>query len=78
MSKEKKCQKCTDSHCSYTVSTVPYQLCPKCGGDGIVMVQNWDGSITSISSGLQTCNLCGGEMIIPMHVMPIEYKIEHE
>jgi DnaJ-class molecular chaperone len=44
MSKEKKCQKCTDSHCSYTVSTVPYQLCPKCGGDGIVMVQNWDGS----------------------------------
>ena len=20
---------------------VPYQLCPKCGGDGVVLVQNW-------------------------------------
>ena len=62
---------------SYTVlATVPYQLCPKCGGDGTVMVQNWNGSNTSISSGLQTCNLCGGAMIIPMHIIPTEYKIQ--
>lgn len=33
-------------------------------------------SNTSISSGLQTCNLCGGAMIIPMHIIPTEYKIQ--
>lgn len=65
------------ANCGYTVlATVPYQLCPKCGGDGTVMVQNWNGSPTSISSGLQTCNLCGGAMIIPMHIIPTEYKIQ--
>ena len=65
------------ANCGYTVlATVPYQLCPKCGGDGTVMVQNWNGSNTSISSGLQTCNLCGGAMIIPMHIVPTEYKIQ--
>lgn len=50
--------------------TIPYQLCPKCGGDGIVLVQNWFGSPTSISSGTDTCNLCNGAMIIPMYVLP--------
>ena len=57
---------------------VPYQLCPKCGGDGVVLVQNWYGSPTSISSGIQVCDVCGGKKIIPMHVMPIEYKIISE
>ena len=65
------------ANCGYTVlATVPYQLCPKCGGDGTVMVQNWNGSNTSISSGVETCNLCGGAMIIPMHIIPTEYKIQ--
>jgi hypothetical protein len=48
----------------------------KCGGDGKVLVQNWYGSPTSISSGVETCNLCGGAMIIPMHIIPTEYKIQ--
>jgi len=65
------------ANCGYTVlATVPYQLCPKCVGNGTVMVQNWNSSPTSISIGLQTCNLCGGEMIIPMHAIPTEYKIQ--
>ena len=65
------------ANCGYTVlATVPYQLCPKCGGDGTVMVKNWNGSNTSISNGLQTCNLCGGAMIIPMHILPTEYKVQ--
>lgn len=67
--KASKTQKLTN--CCHTVlATVPYQLCPKCGGDGTVMIQNWNGSPTSISNGLQTCNLCRGAMIIPMHVLP--------
>jgi len=66
--KATKTQKPTN--CGYTVlATVPYQLCPKCNGDGKVMVQNWYGSPTSISSGVETCNLCGGAMIIPMHLI---------
>jgi hypothetical protein len=51
------------------VSVVPYQLCPKCGGDGEVLVQNWYGNTTSISSGTQVCDVCGGNKIIPMHVI---------
>lgn len=43
------------ANCGYTVlATVPYQLCPKCGGDGKVLVQNWHNSPTSISSGVET------------------------
>ena len=61
---------------NHVLATVPYQLCPKCGGDGKVLVQNWYGSPTSISSGVETCNLCGGAMIIPMHIVPTEYKIQ--
>lgn len=54
----------------YTVlATVPYQLCPKCNGDGEVLVQNWNGGTTSISTGMFTCNVCGGAKIIPMHVI---------
>ena len=51
------------------LTTVPYQLCPKCGGDGKILVQNWYGSPTSISDGTETCNLCGGKMIIPMCII---------
>jgi len=51
-------------------TAVPYQLCPKCQGTGEVYVQNWYGSPTSISSGAQICNICGGRGIIPMHVIP--------
>lgn len=54
----------------YTVlAAVPYQICPKCNGDGHVMVQQWNGGLTSISSGMFTCDVCGGAKIIPMHVM---------
>lgn len=62
------------------VTTVPYQLCPKCQGTGEVYVQNWYGSPTSIFSGVQTCNICGGRGIIPMHVIDAKdnWKLEIE
>lgn len=54
----------------YTVlATVPYQLCPKCNGDGQLMVQQSNGGTTSISSGMFTCDVCGGGKIIPMHIL---------
>lgn len=74
--KSNKKEKATELY--NVLPAVPYQLCPKCGGDGLVLVQNWYGSQTSISSGTQVCDVCGGDKIIPMHVMPIEYKIVSE
>ena len=65
--KESKTQNHTN--CGYTVlSTVPYQLCPKCNGDGHLMVKQWYGG-TSMSSGMFGCDVCGGSKIIPMHVI---------
>jgi len=51
---------------------VPYQLCPKCGGQGTVSkppyvagdVYEW--SSTSCSF---TCNVCDGKKIIPMYII---------
>lgn len=48
---------------------VPYQLCPKCNGDKTVFVQQWGGSETSVTSGPQTCDICGGVGVMPMHVV---------
>ena len=59
--KSNKKEKATELY--NVLPAVPYQLCPKCGGDGGVLVQ---------------CDVCGGNKIIPMHVMPIEYKIASE
>ena len=71
--KSNKKEKATELY--NVLPAVPYQLCPKCGGDGEVLVNNWNGSPTSISTGIQTCDLCGGAKIIPQHIVPIEYKI---
>ena len=32
---------------------IPYQLCPKCNGDGTVLIQNWNQHETSISGGFR-------------------------
>lgn len=53
-----------------TQECVPYQMCPKCNGQGIVSkppyiagdVYHWSGSASSF-----TCDVCNGAKIIPMH-----------
>ena len=45
---------------------VPFQLCPKCNGDGEVMVLNFYGSPTGLSAGPTVCPVCKGERLIPM------------
>lgn len=54
-----------------TINYVPYQLCPKCQGDGQVMVQQWNQSPTSITNGPTTCDVCNGAKIIAMHPINI-------
>ena len=60
--------------CYTVMSTVPYQLCPKCNGDGKILIQDRNGSNTDTSNGLQTCNLCKGAMVIPMHIISEKNK----
>ncbi len=42
---------------------VPYQCCPLCNGNGKTVA---DGSTSSV---YQTCKVCNGAMIIPMHIV---------
>ena len=64
MSKEKKCQKCTDSHCGYTVlATVPYQCCPVCGGTRQTIADGFTSSV------YQACKVCNGACVIPQHIV---------
>jgi DnaJ-class molecular chaperone len=66
--KNKKTEPCN------ILPAIPYQLCPKCNGDKVVMIQHWYGSPTSISTGTSTCDVCNGSGIIPMYVIPIEHN----
>lgn len=50
------------------VGHVPYQLCPKCAGRG--NVPTYYGSTSAPMA--MTCPVCAGEMIIPMHALPIQ------
>ena len=43
------------------VKCVPYQLCPKCNGNGQI-INTW-GSMYS------NCDVCNGDRIIPMHIL---------
>lgn len=52
---------------SYII-TVPYQKCPVCDGTGKTVA---DGFLRDI---YQTCKVCNGERIIPMHIVPKERK----
>lgn len=57
---------------------VPYQLCPKCNGQGTVSkppyisgdVHQW-----SSSSCQFQCDVCQGQKIIPMFIIPEEIKV---
>lgn len=46
---------------------IPYQLCPKCGGTGEVLNDNKMVGCCGISSGVETCDLCHGNKVIPMY-----------
>jgi DnaJ-class molecular chaperone len=61
------------SNCDYvTLEVTPYQLCPKCNGQGIVSkpsyvpgdVHEWNSTSSSFM-----CDVCWGSKIIPMYVL---------
>ena len=52
-----------------TIKYVPYQLCPKCNGQGQVSKPPWiagDVYEWSNSSSIFPCDVCNGQKIIPM------------
>jgi hypothetical protein len=56
-----------------TFDIIPYQLCPKCKGQGFVSkppyvagdIDTWASSDSSFA-----CDVCNGNKIIPMQVVP--------
>jgi len=50
------------------VKCVPFQLCPKCNGEG--KIDNPNLSTTSLALSKCICDLCNGAMVIPMAVIP--------
>ena len=55
---------------------VPYQTCPKCDGQGIVSKPEWLAGDQTCWTGTginHKCNVCQGEKIIPMFIIPIPF-----
>jgi hypothetical protein len=48
---------------SNKATVVPYQCCPVCNGTGRIMGSSYSGAI------FETCDVCNGKKIIPMHVI---------
>lgn len=46
------------------INCVPYQLCPKCGGDGDLLRYNSPALMGTNARPI--CDVCGGNKIIPM------------
>lgn len=58
-------------------AVIPYQLCPKCQGQGIVAKPSWVAAGVdnwSSTSAVHQCDVCNGQKIIPMFVLPKEVK----
>ena len=74
MNKEQKTSQTTEPAIvgNNVLADVPYQLCPKCNGQGQVSkppyiagdVHEW-----SSSSCIFTCDVCNGSKIIPMFIV---------
>lgn len=50
------------------ISYVPYQLCPKCHGDGDLLRHNSPPLLST--TAVPICDVCEGEKIIPMAIVP--------
>jgi hypothetical protein len=57
---------------------VPYQLCPKCNGQGTISKPPYisgDVNQWSSSSSQFQCDVCQGQKIIPMFILPEEIEV---
>ena len=47
---------------------VPFQLCPKCNGNGTAYTLTTSSNYTTTTGGV--CDLCNGAKVIPMAAIP--------
>jgi len=59
--------KCTEQIIVKVIKCVPFQLCPKCAGEGKIVRLNLD---TSAYNTEEPCDVCFGAKVIPMAVIP--------
>lgn len=52
------------------LAAVPYQCCPVCNGTGKTVADGFTSSV------YQTCKVCNGAMIIPMHIVDLQYALK--
>lgn len=60
--------------CELDSEYTPYQLCPKCNGDGDLARYN----SPALHSGTPICDVCNGGKIIPMHKNDSEWVSDEE
>lgn len=52
---------------SPTVVWIPYQLCPKCDGEGVVLTQPYPDALMTVQySTTRVCPVCDGAKLISM------------
>ena len=52
------------------LSAVPYQCCPLCNGNGQTVSDGFTSSV------YQTCKVCNGARIIPMHIVDWRFAVK--
>ena len=52
------------------LAAVPYQCCPLCNGNGQTVADGFTSSV------YQTCKVCNGAMIIPMHIVDWRFAVK--
>jgi len=52
------------------LAAVPYQCCPLCNGNGQTVADGFTSSV------YQTCKVCKGAMIIPMHIVDWRFTVK--
>jgi len=52
------------------LAAVPYQCCPLCIGTGQILADGFTSSV------YQTCKVCNGARIIPMHIVDWRFAVK--
>lgn len=64
---ENKNDDCTEQIIVKVMKCVPFQLCPRCSGEGKVVRLNLE---TTAYNSEEPCDVCLGAKVIPMAVIP--------
>lgn len=46
------------------------ETCPRCGGEGLEMIGEWNDQYNRTRGSYDTCRLCGGEGVVSLEFDP--------